>query len=84
MSKSSIVDPDTARAQLDRMKVRYNQLLDDWERYERDLEAAVRDADKVRLPLWEIAERTGRHRNFVGNWTSVRRRTQNAPDRASR
>jgi hypothetical protein len=84
MSKSSIVDPDTARGQLDIMKARYEQLLNEWDRYERDLEKAVRDADKVRLPLWEIAERAGRHRNFVGQWTSVRRRSLNAPHKASR
>jgi hypothetical protein len=79
----TIVDPDTARIQLDRVKEQYDRLLAEWDEYEVALERAVRDADPV-LPLWEIAERAGRHRNYVSQWTSVRRRTQNAPDRASR
>lgn len=74
-----LVDPDTARAQLDKMGARYAKLLADWERYEKDLEQAVRDADAIRLPLYEIAERVGRHRNFVAQWTSTRRVSRSAP-----
>jgi hypothetical protein len=79
MMVMSILDPDTARAQLDRVKERYDALITEWESYETDLERAVKDADPV-LPLWEIAERSGRHRNFVSQWTSVRRRSNVTAD----
>jgi len=73
----SILEPDTARAQLDDTKKRYDELMAEWAVYTRDLEKAVKDADPV-LPLWEIAERTGRHRNYIDKWTSVRRRRRPA------
>jgi hypothetical protein len=73
----TILDPDEARRQLDEVGETYTRLLQEWAQYEQDLQKAVEDADPI-LPLWEIAERSGRHRNHVSRWTTTRRRPRSS------
>jgi len=73
----TLLDPDEARRQLDEVGETYTRLTREWAEYEQALEKSVRDADPI-LPLWEIAERTGRHRNHVSRWTTTRRRARSS------
>jgi hypothetical protein len=73
------MDQETARAQLADVGREYATLIAAQETYEQHLADAVTAADSVGLPLWEIAELTNRHRNYVAYWTTPRRRTAPHP-----
>jgi hypothetical protein len=68
------IDRDAIRRRLDEVGALHARLTQDWADYKAALADTVRAADEVGLPLWEIAERTRRHRNYVAPWTTTKRR----------